>query len=70
MNVVKNNNSLLRGTKGVGVKSNFSNNKDFDVCMRCMPSSLYTPLVVRGSFPYFLVSHFLVSVSHFSVPTF
>ena len=26
--------------------------------------------VVRGSFPYFLVSHFLVSVSHFSVPTF
>ena len=25
---------------------------------------------MRGSFPYFLVSHFLVSVSHFSVPTF
>ena len=25
---------------------------------------------MRGSFPYFLVSLFLVSVSHFSVPTF
>ena len=30
----------------MGVKSNVSNNKDFDVCMRCMPSSLYTPLVL------------------------
>ena len=56
MNVVKNNNSLLRGTKGVGVKSNFSNNKDFDVCMRCMPSSLYTPLVVRNNELLFLTT--------------
>ena len=29
----------------VGVKAIFSNNKDFDVCMRCMPSPLYTPLL-------------------------
>ena len=35
----------------MGVKSNVSNNKDFDVSMCCMPSSLYTPLIIYNLWP-------------------